>query len=633
MSKNTLLKKWGWPDNEEPPFWIEKQALEYTQIDVEGFRLGEILIHRGHATKPEVDKWLLEKEQNISSQENTLGEFINNARGTKQTLRDALLPAVVACSQYQLPFFYSVSDVDGFSLHPDLYSNEKLQVECVALNGVLLECEQTTNAFMIFSDVFSYENFKQRSTHERLDSEIQKYFDEKIFFGFAHVEVILDALKHVKSGEQSNKAVEFVLKETSLCNSGVDCQNILSKMLNYIVSNNGSDLHITPKLNSDEVIVQGRFNTKLKRLPLNLQINKELYLELSLYLSITSQATDHGAPVTVPCDGNALDYHRKSGDVKVRLRPDFMPMGFDKMIRIVLRISPLDGDVKKLQNLNLSQSAITQLNKVVERKGKLSIMVGPMGSGKTTTMYAVLQGIIDNSDGGQCLASLEDPIEQIIPGIAQVQISRQSKSAGLGYSHYLKHFKRQDTNVLYVGEIRDHDTAENAVQFGAIGNKVITTLHAHDELEGVQRLLTMLRRKDEQYLMISNLGYILSQRIIPILCKHCKIKVKISDEEKNNMKSLLKDKAPFEHETISSQIPDMQYIEGTVDCLECGNVRISTVQPVLGVIEVTEDVKDLMLSDNPQKKRLIANTRPLTMLTQVIEMIRDGRCSLGSLDL
>lgn len=632
MLKDEFIRKWGWDDPDDCPGWINKMAEEYEFISQENFKLGQILVFRGLAEESEVEGWLASKQK-----VQLLGDFIEEQKNVSQRLRGALLSAIAASSVYQLPYYDAVFEKEGISIASDLYSDDVLKAECNKLSAVVLECNVSGRFVLVFSSLPDYERFRQRAPGDLLGCPVTKRFGNDIRFGVANGQTITDALRDISSGKVVRSNDGFDLLESEMLRSGEPQQVALAKALNAVISNGGSDIHITPLLESDAVVIEGRFKTRLKPLSSDLQVDRELYFRLRDFMVSKSKATEHGAPVFVPVDGAALDYHRKSGE-KVRLRASFMPLGVDgspekNPVRIVCRFSPLDADVRQIDDLNLNESAEQYLEDVVETKGKMAIMVAPMGSGKTTTMYAVLQGIRDKYGGSRCIVSLENPVEQIVSGIHQIQITVAARKAGLGYDYYLKNLKRQDTNVVYLGEIRDKDTAENAAQFSAIGNKIVTTLHGDDEIEGSLRLMTMVERRNDQQLLVSNMSHVFTQRVVPVLCHECKKEVDFTDEMKKRLERILRRKAPFEVDKVMSEIPGKVFVEGEESCGHCNDERILGVKPVLGVLEIDEETRELLLFDAPGRKKKLADKRAITMIDQILSLIKSGDVSLEALDL
>ncbi len=180
--------------------------------------------------------------------------------------------------------------------------------------------------------------------------------------------------------------------------------------------------------------------------------------------------------------------------------------------KIVLRLFA-SKENKTLEQLELSPDACGEIKAFLQRQSGLLLLTGPAGSGKTTTIYACLRQLAQ--EGSRHVITVEDPVEQIIPGIMQTEIS---EARGLDFATAARHLLRQDPQVLVLGEIRDDQTANLAVRAALTGHMVIATLHAGSCKGVLERLMVMCR---DHYAVISALEMIVNQRLIRKLCPSC----------------------------------------------------------------------------------------------------------------
>jgi type II secretory ATPase GspE/PulE/Tfp pilus assembly ATPase PilB-like protein len=180
--------------------------------------------------------------------------------------------------------------------------------------------------------------------------------------------------------------------------------------------------------------------------------------------------------------------------------------------RIVLRLfSP--GGALELDELGLEPTAVEALSLFLRQPGGLLLLTGPAGSGKTTTIYACLRDLA--KQGGRHIVTVEDPVEQILPGVTQTEVN---EARGLTYAAAARHLLRQDPQVLVIGEIRDEDTARIAVRAGLTGHLVIATLHAGSCRGVVDRLLTLC---PDPSAVAAAIGMIFNQRLLRRTCAGC----------------------------------------------------------------------------------------------------------------
>ena len=183
--------------------------------------------------------------------------------------------------------------------------------------------------------------------------------------------------------------------------------------------------------------------------------------------------------------------------------------------RVVLRLFDKLKGSSAVEDLGFSPEILERLHGMVKAPGGLFIVGGPSGAGKTTTLYALLRRLEQERGRLASLISIEDPVEHRLPGIVQVQVSRHD---GLDFAQILKSCLRQDPGVIMVGEIRDRETAEAAVQAALTGHLVLTTVHCGGSAEAVTRLLDLGVRP---FLLTSALRGCLCQRLLRLVCSQC----------------------------------------------------------------------------------------------------------------
>jgi type II secretory ATPase GspE/PulE/Tfp pilus assembly ATPase PilB-like protein len=181
--------------------------------------------------------------------------------------------------------------------------------------------------------------------------------------------------------------------------------------------------------------------------------------------------------------------------------------------KAVIRLFDAAGRFSRLAELGLPPGVASTLESLLDQTGGVILITGPAGSGKTTTAYAAMRDLTDKTGGQRSLVSLEDPIEQVLPGVAQSQVNPQ---AGFDMTTGLKSLLRQDPEVILVGEIRDASTAETVFQASLTGHLVLTTFHAGSSARAVNRLSEMGL---EPYLLRSSIAGILCQRLLRKVCR------------------------------------------------------------------------------------------------------------------
>ena len=204
-------------------------------------------------------------------------------------------------------------------------------------------------------------------------------------------------------------------------------------------------------------------------------------------------------------------------DLRVSVLPSFYGG------RIVMRILDRSIGLKNLEDIGFSPSNLTIFRTLIKRPYGLFLVTGPTGSGKTTSLYAALNEVKDDETN---IITCEDPVEYNLEGISQSQVNTK---IGLTFAAQLRSILRQDPDVVLVGEIRDHETAETAIRASMTGHLVFSTLHCNDAPSAIPRLLDM---NVDPYLLSTSLIGVMGQRLLRRICPECGHEYTPTDEEK-----------------------------------------------------------------------------------------------------
>jgi general secretion pathway protein E len=259
-----------------------------------------------------------------------------------------------------------------------------------------------------------------------------------------------------------------------------------------------SDVHLLPTAEGLELAwrIDGVLQ-QVARLPAKLAPN--IVARLKVLADLLTYRTD------VPQEGRI-----KAAPGGVEMRVSTFPTLFGE--KAVVRMFAAPGRFLRLDDLGLPVAVRDELSRGLDETSGAIVLSGPAGSGKTTTIYACLRELSGRSGGERSLASLEDPIEAVVPGVAQAQVN---PAAGLTLESGLKSLLRQDPEVIAIGEIRDKATAEVALQAALTGHLILTTFHAGSACEVIGRLLDM---GIEPYVVRSGLRAVVAQRLVRRLC-------------------------------------------------------------------------------------------------------------------
>lgn len=320
-----------------------------------------------------------------------------------------------------------------------------------------------------------------------------------------------------------------------------------------------SDIHIEPGAFEADVRyrIDGRL-LKVRQIPGSLVRMVVARIKIMAELDIACHRLPQDGRVEVSGEFRSLD-----------LRISILPTQYGQ--RVVIRLLDRGTALKGFDNLGLRNSNADILRELVSKPYGIVIVTGPTGSGKTTTLYSALNEL---KDEGTNIMTCEDPIEYELQGINQSQVHEK---AGLTFARQLRAILRQDPDVILVGEIRDRETAETAVRAALTGHMVLTTLHSNDAASAIPRLIDM---GVEPFLLGSSLVGIVAQRLIRMLCPHCKTERKPTKPEIELLESFGY-KAP-------AKLP------APAGCPECHGTGYYGRQGVHEVLPVTEQISELI---------------------------------------
>ncbi|OGH11406.1 MAG: hypothetical protein A3B38_01090 [Candidatus Levybacteria bacterium RIFCSPLOWO2_01_FULL_36_13] len=340
---------------------------------------------------------------------------------------------------------------------------------------------------------------------------------------------------------------------------------IVSTILEYAVTSRASDIHIEPQ--EDRVRVRYRIDGILyDRLSLPKAVQEAVISRIKILSEM--KIDEHRSPQ----DGR---FNFKVEDKEVDLRISVLPTTFGE--KIVMRLLRKSGGIPTLEELGVSGPTKKTLENAILRPHGIIIVCGPTGSGKTTTLYSVLSKLNTPKVN---ISTLEDPVEYQIAGINQVQVN---PGVGLTFAEGLRSFLRQDPNIILVGEIRDQETTELAIQAALTGHLVFSTLHTSSAAGALPRLLDL---KAETFLLASTMNAVLAQRIVRKVCQTCKTEYDPPAEMVEEMKTVLGKYFPKEKTA--------KLYKGK-GCDECGGTGYVGRIGIFEAVNITEKIGGLIL--------------------------------------
>jgi type IV pilus assembly protein PilB len=372
---------------------------------------------------------------------------------------------------------------------------------------------------------------------------------------------------------------------------------IVSTILEYAVKSRASDIHIEPM--EENVRIRYRIDGILQEkyvLPRNVLEAVVSRIKILSNLKIDEKRVPQDGRFNITVDNNEVD-----------LRISTLPVSYGE--KVVMRLLRKAQKVPTLPDLGLRGLALKNLVEAIERPHGIIIVCGPTGSGKTTTLYSVLDKVATPKVN---VVTIEDPIEYQMKGVNQVQVNVQ---AGLTFASALRSFLRQDPNIIMVGEIRDTETAELAINASLTGHLVFSTLHTNDASGAPPRMMDM---GVEPFLLISALTCVVAQRVLRRICPDCVAKEAITADKEKELKDTL---GPIYEMIADKWNKDNKKMEipKIVGCEKCNNTGYLGRIAIYEVMPISEKIAKLVV-----EKASAANIQKQAMEDGMLTMKQDG---------
>lgn len=442
-------------------------------------------------------------------------------------------------------------------------------------NIIPLTLENNTNSLIIVTaDPYNLtlKNFLEKKTKKNIAfyfdfaDDIQKAIEVNYLQSLSSQ--VTEALKEVSS----YKGKEFNTSLISVYEAPIT--KIVNTILEFAVRGRASDIHIEP----------GEFKTRV-RYRIDGILNEKLVLPKEIHDSLISRIKILSEmkidEKRVPQDGR---FGYRLGNDEIDLRVSTLPTAHGE--KIVMRLLKKTGGLPSLYELGLRGNQLKDLEEAISKPYGIILVTGPTGSGKTTTLYSVLSRL---NQPGVNIVTLEDPVEYQIAGINQVQINPQ---AGLTFATGLRAFLRQDPNIILVGEIRDRETTQLAIQAALTGHLVFSTLHTNDAATAIPRLIDL---GAEVFLIASVLNAVIAQRIVRKICPFCKRSYQAPQEFIDEVRRTLGSTLPKEYQEKSIPL-----FKGA-GCSECNNTGYLGRIGIFEVLKITPKINKLILAQASAK--------------------------------
>lgn len=546
-------------------------------------KLGDILIEEGTITKEQ------------------LATAVDAADGTTKTVGDVLIEQgtcdevlVVKALAEQYGMTFISLDGSNDEPKPDM---DLIPLDVIQKHTVLPLRKQGDKLQLLIHDPLNLELLDL--LRFRLNSELEPFLATKT------------AIKEYISKETGTQS--SMLSEVSLVTDSVDVTldrsvdtsvdasidvdsdqapivKLVSRFITEAVRNRSSDIHVEPM--EDRVILRYRIDGVCHvrdNLPKRMQPAILARLKLMAGVNIAERRIPQDGRIKMSVDGDPIDF-------RVSVCPAYHGES------IVLRILRPESVRIGLKNLGFEQQNLDNFNKLIRRPNGILLVTGPTGSGKTTTLYSALD-VLNTPD--RKIITAEDPIEYSFTGINQCQVR---ESIGLTFAAILRSMLRQAPNVILIGEIRDREVADIAIQAALTGHLVFSTLHTNDAPSAITRLIDM---GVKPYLVASSIQAIIAQRLIRLLCPDCKTRDDNPDQKYLNIVG------------IEDSEVEAGEICKPVGCTKCGNLGYKGRQGIFEMMVMNNEIRELAFNRAP-----LGQIRQAGIRAGMTSLVEDGKIKI-----
>jgi type IV pilus assembly protein PilB len=413
---------------------------------------------------------------------------------------------------------------------------------------------------------------------------------------------VLDVVREEEAAGDENLSIDRITAENDIS----PIIRLVDTTIFTALQQRASDIHI--ECESDSVVVKYRIDGVLQQAMQ--PIAKEHHSTIITRVKVMSELDI--AERRVPQDGRfRVKYNHRLIDFRVSIMPTIHGEN------AVLRVLDKESMSEKFRNLVLDvvgfdEDELRKFRRYIAEPYGMVLVTGPTGSGKTTTLYAALNEIKTDEDK---IITIEDPVEYQIKGITQIPVNEKK---GLTFARGLRSILRHDPDKIMVGEIRDQETAQIAIQSALTGHLVFTTVHANNVVDVLGRFLNM---GVEPYNFVSALNCVLAQRLVRIICDHCKTQV------------------VYDGETLQSSGLDLQewhkvtFYEGK-GCIECGGTGYHGRTAIHELLDLTDRIRELILEKKPSSEiRKAAHEEGMKFLREsALDKVRAGITTLKEIN-
>ncbi|MEE3078259.1 MAG: type II secretion system ATPase GspE [Bdellovibrionota bacterium] len=561
-------------------------------------KIAENMLNKVEGQKEKIGQLLL---KHTSLSEEQLNEALEMQKESGLMIGEILLKknyihphdiVKVICYQIGIPYLQEIT-VD--EIDPEIITSLPINY---AKNHELVPIVETEDeVIVVFTDPFNFDAI----------NDLRELYRKNISVVVSSPLKVNDAINRVF--EKANKHMVDTLEDEfdenldldgpiDILDAGADEAPVIRFVNSIIfraVKERATDIHIEPY--EKESVYRFRINrvmTEILRQPIKTHSAVASRIKVMAKLDIAEKRLPQDGRIPIKIAGKDID-----------IRLSTVPVQSGE--RIVMRVLEKNNNTLKLENLGFHGSTLNNLDELAKRKHGVVYVSGPTGHGKTTTLFAMLDRI---NTPDKMIITVEDPVEYEVPGISQIQVNHK---IDLSFARALRAILRQNPDVIMVGETRDLETAEMAVQASLTGHFVLSTIHTNDASSAPNRLIDM---GVQPFMIASSLAAVLAQRLIRTLCKECKVPREVTQ---------------YDLEVLGiEKLPEGTTLYEAPGCAKCDFSGFDGVTVVAELLMLNDEIRSLVLNkaDSGAVKKVAQQHGMTTLRQDAIEKVLMGITSI-----
>ena len=511
-------------------------------------RIGEVLTEKGYVTEEQMTKALAYQKEH---RDKRVGQIL---RELGFVTEDQVLDALASRLNLKI--------VDVAQLSVDLKAVGMISRELAEKNLLLPISEQNHHMVLVTNDPLNY--FALEEVRQQTGCQLEICLSEEeplrkaVSYYFAEVSA-RKAASQANIGFSTVTEEDFQIENLEDTSDEAPIIRLLNSLLERAIKTNASDIHIEPF--EKETKVRMRIDGVIMDY---VTIQRNIHAPLIARIKILANLDI--AEKRIPQDGH---FRVKLQEGNVNIRVSILPTVFGE--KAVLRILAATAHMEHADHFGMDDFSYAQFLPMLNYPNGIIYITGPTGSGKSTTLYMVLDYL---SSRNVNISTIEDPVEKNIPGINQTQVN---PVAGLTFDVGLRALMRQDPDIIMVGETRDGETAGTSVRAAITGHVVLSTLHTNDAVSSIVRLQDM---GVETYLVANSLVGLVAQRLLRKVCPHCAKEIETTDQERLFLGE------------------DVKTVRRGMGCTHCNNSGYSGRIAVHEILAINNDIRRMIVNHN-----------------------------------